>query len=107
MTDQLDLDGELRLAFELADAADAITLPPFLARDVAVDWKADHTEVTTLDRAAEEAIVARLRHDRPHHRLLGEELGAARRRRLAVAVDHRPDRRHLRLRRGASRCGPR
>ena len=107
VTDRVDLDGELRLALELADVADAITLPPFLARDVAVDWKANHTEVTALDRAAEAAIVARLRRDRPHHRLLGEELGSRGRRRLAVAVDHRPDRRHLRATCGASRCGRR
>ena len=71
------LDGELELALELADAADAITLPPFVARDVAVEWKVDRTEVTALDRAAEAAIAARLAADRPHHRLLGEEHGVA------------------------------
>ena len=52
----IDVAAELALALELADAADAITLPPFLARDVAVDWKANDTEVTALDRAAEAAI---------------------------------------------------
>ncbi len=66
---------ELELALELADAADAITLPPFLASDVAVEWKVDRTEVTALDRAAEAAIAERLAADRPHHRLLGEEHG--------------------------------
>jgi histidinol-phosphatase len=71
------LDGELELAVELADLADAITLPPFAARDVAVDWKPNDTEVTALDRAAERAIAARLRAARPEHRVLGEEYGAA------------------------------
>ena len=73
----VDVAAELALALELADTADAITLPPFLARDVAVDWKANDTEVTALDRAAESAIASRLAADRPHHRLLGEEFGTA------------------------------
>jgi histidinol-phosphatase len=73
----VDLATELELALELADTADAITLPPFLARDVAVEWKVDRTEVTALDRAAEATIAARLAADRPHHRLLGEEHGVA------------------------------
>ena len=71
----MDLATELELALELADAADAVTLPPFVARDIAVEWKVDRTEVTALDRAAEAAIAARLAADRPHHRLLGEEHG--------------------------------
>ena len=53
--DGIDVAAELALALEMADTADAITLPPFLARDVAVDWKANDTEVTALDRAAEAA----------------------------------------------------
>jgi histidinol-phosphatase len=73
----VDLATELNLALELADTADAITLPPFVARDVAVEWKVDRTEVTALDRAAEAAIAARLATDRPHHRILGEEHGVA------------------------------
>jgi histidinol-phosphatase len=73
----MGLADELALALELADAADAITLPPFAARDVAYDWKANHTEVTALDRAAERAIADRLATARPRHRLLGEEFGTA------------------------------
>ncbi len=72
-----DLDADLALALELADVADAITLPPFAAGEVTFGWKPDHTEVTALDRAAEAAIVARLAADRPHHRVLGEEHGAS------------------------------
>ena len=72
-----ELGSELVLALELADLADAITLPPFTAHEVTFDWKANHTEVTTLDRAAEAAIAERLARERPHHRLLGEELGVS------------------------------
>ena len=76
MTHGIDLDRELAMALELADAADAITLPPYAGRAVTFEWKADHTEVTALDRSAEQAIADRLAAERPHHRLLGEELGA-------------------------------
>lgn len=69
------LGDELRLALAAADEADAITLRPFLARDVAVDWKPDHTEVTEIDRATEAAIVGRLVAARPGHAVLGEEHG--------------------------------
>jgi histidinol-phosphatase len=71
------LEAELALALELADVADGITLPPFQARDVAYDWKANQTEVTELDRGAEAAIAARLALDRPAHRMLGEEFGTS------------------------------
>ena len=71
----MELAGELQLATELADLADAITLPPFAAREVTYDWKANQTEVTALDRGAETAIAARLAAARPHHGLLGEEHG--------------------------------
>ena len=71
------LADELALALELADAADALTLPPFEAREVTYDWKANHTEVTALDRAAERVIADRLAAERPHHQLLGEEFGVA------------------------------
>ena len=77
MNDRVDVEEELALALELADAADAITLPPFAERSVAVEWKANDTEVTALDRAAERAIVDHLAAARPHHRLLGEEFGTA------------------------------
>ena len=66
---------ELALALALADIADAITLPPFERRSFTVDHKADGSEVTELDVAAERAIVARLATERPGHAVLGEELG--------------------------------
>ena len=51
-----DLDAELALALELADLADAITLPRFRAADLLVEHKADRTEVTEADRGSEAAI---------------------------------------------------
>ncbi len=77
MNDRVDVDEELALALELADAADAITLPPFAERSVEVEWKSNATEVTALDRAAERAIADHLAAARPHHRVLGEEFGSA------------------------------
>jgi histidinol-phosphatase len=73
----IDLGAELALALELADLADGITLPPFQAREVTYDWKANQTEVTALDRGAEAAIAEHLARARPGHRLLGEEFGVA------------------------------
>lgn len=74
MTD-LDLDAELALALELADTADALTLPRFRARDLVVDHKADASEVTEADRGAEAAMRALLGAARPTHAVLGEEEG--------------------------------
>ena len=70
-----DLDAELALALELADLADAITLPHFRAADLLVEHKADRTEVTEADRGTEAAIRARLAEARPDHAVLGEEEG--------------------------------
>src|SRR5262245_5146637 len=70
-----DLDDELALAHELADLADAITLPLYDRRAFNVDWKANRTEVTDADREAEAAIGRRLAAVRPGHGLVGEEHG--------------------------------
>ena len=70
-----DLSAELALALELADVADAITLPRYAQRAFSVDWKANRTEVTEADREAETAIGERLAVARPHHGLYGEEHG--------------------------------
>jgi histidinol-phosphatase len=71
----LDLGAELALAFELADAADAVTMPRFRAYDLVVDRKADASEVTEADRGAEATMRALLSAARPHHAVLGEEEG--------------------------------
>jgi histidinol-phosphatase len=70
-----DLDAELALALELADRADAITLPHFRAADLLVEHKADRSEVTEADRGSESAIRSRLTEARPDHAVLGEEEG--------------------------------
>jgi histidinol-phosphatase len=70
-----DLAAELAFALELADIADAISLPLYESRAFHLDWKANRTEVTEADRDAESAIAARVVEARPHHGLFGEEHG--------------------------------
>jgi histidinol-phosphatase len=66
---------DLALALELADLADAITLPRFRASDLVVETKPDLTPVSEADRAVERAIRERLAADRPGEPVLGEEEG--------------------------------
>ena len=70
-----DWSGELELALELAEAADAITLPAFRSQSLAVERKHDGSEVTAADRAAEAAIRDRVAAARPDHGVFGEEFG--------------------------------
>jgi len=65
---------DLALALELADAADALTLPASNRRAAAVA-KADGTPVTEVDRAVERMLRDRLTAERPEDAILGEELG--------------------------------
>jgi histidinol-phosphatase len=69
------LASALAAAHRAADAAEAITLPRFSARDFAVETKADATPVTEADRAAEAAIKRVLRASFPDHAFFGEEEG--------------------------------
>jgi histidinol-phosphatase len=73
MTD--DLQRELDLALELADLADAFTLPRFERRDFTLGWKDDRTEVTEADRGTESLLAERILAARPSHALFGEEHG--------------------------------
>jgi histidinol-phosphatase len=66
---------DLAFALELADLADAITLPRFRAVDLAVETKPDLTPVSDADRAVERAIRERLAEARPGDAVLGEEEG--------------------------------
>jgi histidinol-phosphatase len=66
---------DLALAHELADIADAIALPRFMAQDLQVETKPDDSPVTDADRATERAIKARLAEARPNDALIGEEYG--------------------------------
>ena len=67
---------DLALALELADAADAITLPAF-DRGERARAKADGTPVTEADHAVERVLRERLADARPEDGILGEELGEA------------------------------
>jgi histidinol-phosphatase len=73
----MNLRRELRLALELADTADAVTVQHFRSTDLRVETKPDMTPVSEADRAAEEAIRGRLVDERPDHGILGEEFGDA------------------------------
>jgi histidinol-phosphatase len=68
-------DGDLAFAQALADVADAVTLPRFRALDLHVDTKPDLSPVSDADRAAEEAIRARVSSSGRGEGVLGEEFG--------------------------------
>jgi histidinol-phosphatase len=69
------VNADLRYALELADAADALTLPRFRATDLRVETKPDLTPVTDADRAVERMMRARVARDRNGEGVLGEEEG--------------------------------
>jgi histidinol-phosphatase len=69
------VDADLAFALELADAADAVTLPRFRATDLNVETKPDLTPVTDADRAAERLLRERIGRERPGEGVLGEEEG--------------------------------
>lgn len=70
------MEHELALALELADLADAATLPRFRSGDLAVATKADLTPVTEVDRGVEAVLRRRLHQARPGHGVVGEEGGS-------------------------------
>lgn len=70
-------DDDLRLAHAAADAADAVTMSRFRARDLRVESKPDLTPVSDADRASETAIRQLLERERPADDVLGEEYGAS------------------------------
>ena len=67
--------ADLELALRLADAADAISVRRFRARDLVVETKPDQTPVTEADRAVEAELRAILARERPADAILGEEEG--------------------------------
>jgi histidinol-phosphatase len=69
------VSADLDFALELADAADAISLPRFGALDLRVDRKPDLTPVTDADRAIESALRARVAES--DEGFFGEEEGGA------------------------------
>jgi histidinol-phosphatase len=69
------IGADLALALRLADAADAITLSRFRARDLRVERKPDRTPVTDADVAVEDAVREILAAERPDDAIMGEERG--------------------------------
>jgi histidinol-phosphatase len=69
------VNADLAYALELADAADALTLPRFRAADLRIDTKADLTPVTDADRSTERRLRECIARDRPGEGVLGEEEG--------------------------------
>ena len=69
------MSAELDFALELADAADAISLPRFGASDLRVERKPDLTPVTDADRAIEQALRELIGARRPGEGVFGEEDG--------------------------------
>lgn len=69
--------GDLDLALNLADVADAITTRRFRAADLKVETKPDMTPVSEADKAVEERLRAELAERRPQDAVLGEEYGAS------------------------------
>ena len=70
----MSYSADLALALSLADAVDAVTVAGSLG-EFTVEFKADDTPVTAVDRAAEELIRNRLTVERPADTIVGEEFG--------------------------------
>jgi histidinol-phosphatase len=68
-------DEDLKLAFELADIADTITMARYRAEDLAVETKPDLTPVSESDKAVELALRQLLGTARPQDTIIGEEFG--------------------------------
>lgn len=66
---------DLALALELADLADAITMPRYRASDLVVATKPDLTPVSEADTAVERALRSRVAAARPGDAVVGEEYG--------------------------------
>lgn len=71
-----DHEDDLRLALELADIADGVTMRRYRAADLRVETKPDLTPVTESDEATERALRERLLQARPDDAIVGEEFGA-------------------------------
>lgn len=71
---KMNLDADIDLAQRLADAAGA-AIRPYFRSGVASERKEDASPVTLADQAAEEAMRAILRAERPDDTIIGEEYG--------------------------------
>jgi inositol-phosphate phosphatase/L-galactose 1-phosphate phosphatase/histidinol-phosphatase len=70
----MNLDADIALALRLADAAGAAIRPHFRS-GLASERKPDASPVTLADQAAEQAMRAILRAERPDDTIIGEEYG--------------------------------
>lgn len=78
MPDILDAspwESDLKLALELADAADEVTMAHYLSDDLDIQTKSDDSPVTIADKAAEKTIRTMLSQHRPQDGIWGEEFG--------------------------------
>ena len=71
------MNPDLRLALELADAADAITMTHFRSASLAVRTKTDLSPVSEADEAVERALREILQRERPEDGIVGEEFGVS------------------------------
>ncbi|HET7571736.1 MAG TPA: inositol monophosphatase family protein [Gaiellaceae bacterium] len=69
------MSPDLAFALELADLADALSLPRFRAADLRVERKPDLSPVTDADRLVERTLRHRIEVQRPGDGVLGEEEG--------------------------------
>lgn len=69
------LADDLRLALDIADRVDALTMARFGASDLVVEEKPDLTPVSDADKAAEQLIRDALAAARPEDTIYGEEQG--------------------------------
>jgi len=68
-------EQDLELALRMADLADSIALPRFMAQDLRVETKPDSSPVTDADRSVELALKELLAEERPSDSMIGEEFG--------------------------------
>lgn len=77
MSNSSESGAALRQLAEAAARAGGAVARQAFGRRQTVRWKADQSEVTDVDVAAQEAVIAALRAQRPHDVFLGEESSAA------------------------------
>jgi histidinol-phosphatase len=70
-------EEDLKLALDLADIADALTMLRYRSPDLEVETKPDMTPVSESDKRVELALRDRLADDRPDDLVIGEEFGGA------------------------------
>ncbi|WP_336991238.1 inositol monophosphatase family protein [Leucobacter sp. VD1] len=66
---------DLAFALDLADLADAVSLPRFQSADLTIETKPDRTFVTDADKAVERALRERIEAELPGDSFFGEESG--------------------------------